>query len=286
MKRSPRVAPRRPRRPGPTCRRPAGRLRLPPVDTPLSILYRDEALLIVNKPAGLVVHRGWASDRTTLLDLARDAVGSWVYPAHRLDRQTSGALVFGLSPEIARALEPAFAHGRVDKRYWALVRGMTPDACSIDHPLAKEKGKPKLPSQTDVRRLACFEVENDETGITRRYSWVEAHPHTGRPHQIRRHLKHISHPIVGDVRYGKAEHNRLFRRRFGLERMVLHAARVAFDHPVHGRPLAVDAALAPELLHLLETLRAATPAVPAVADAADDARQHGRPDPSPAGGPE
>ena len=254
----------------------------------LSILYRDDALLIVNKPAGIVVHRGWANDRVTLLDLARDLVGSWVYPAHRLDRQTSGALIFGLSPEVARRLERELAQARVHKRYLALVRGMSPDTCFIDHPLAKEKGKEKLPSQTEVRRLAHFEVANDETGITRRYSWVEARPLTGRPHQIRRHLKHISHPIIGDVRYGKAEHNQLFRRRFGLERMVLHAAHVAFEHPMDGRALALDAPLPPELAGLLARLGASSPeraddgaAEPAGTLATDEhARQHGRPEPS------
>jgi tRNA pseudouridine65 synthase len=226
---------------------------------PLSILYRDEALLIVNKPAGIVVHRGWANDRVTMLDLARDMVGSWVYPAHRLDRQTSGALIFGLSAEVARHLERGLAQARVHKRYLALVRGMTPDACFIDHPLAKEKGKEKLPSQTEVRRLTHFEVTNDETGLSRRYSWVEARPLTGRPHQIRRHLKHISHPIVGDVRYGKAEHNQLFRRRFGLDRMVLHAAHVAFEHPLDGRALELTAPLPAELAGLLATLGASPP---------------------------
>jgi tRNA pseudouridine65 synthase len=241
----------------------AARLLLPAVDEPRAtqpaILYRDDALLIVNKPAGIVVHRGWANDRVTMLDVARDLVGSWVYPAHRLDRQTSGALIFGLSPEVARHLERELAQARVHKRYLALVRGMTPETCFIDHPLAKEKGKEKLPSQTEVRRLDFFEVANEQTGITRRYSWVEARPLTGRPHQIRRHLKHISHPIVGDVRYGKAEHNQLFRRRFGLERMVLHAAHVALSHPVDGRPLALDAPLPPELAGLLAKLGAAAP---------------------------
>jgi tRNA pseudouridine65 synthase len=256
----------------------------------LSILYRDDALLIVNKPAGLVVHRGWATDRVTALDVARDALGSWVYPAHRLDRQTSGALVFGLSPEIARRLEQAFAHGQVEKRYLALVRGMAPQELRIDHPLAKEKGKAKLSSLTAMRRLADFEVENDETGVTRRYSWLEARPLTGRPHQIRRHLKHISHPIVGDVRYGKAEHNRLFRRRFGLERMVLHAVHVAFPHPVDGRPLAIDAPLPAELVGLLDALRAAAPGSAATTGgpaealaAAEQGRQRGRPEPLPGG---
>lgn len=222
----------------------------------LPILYRDDDLLIVNKPAGLVVHRGWATDRVTALDLARQLAGQWVYPAHRLDRGTSGVLVFGLSPEVAHVMERAFGSDLVAKRYVALVRGMAPDAVRVDHPIAKDKGKPKLPSSTQVSRLAHYVVHNDETGLSRRYSWVEARPFTGRPHQIRRHLKHITHPIVGDVRYGKAEHNRLFRRRFGIERLVLHAAELALPHPSDGRPLTVNAPLPDELARLLDALRA------------------------------
>jgi tRNA pseudouridine65 synthase len=221
----------------------------------LTVLYRDEALLVVNKPAGLVVHRGWATDRITALDLARSLAGQWVYPAHRLDRGTSGVLVFGLSPSVAQQLERAFAEGRVEKRYLALVRGMAPDEASVDHPIAKDKGKPGLPSLTRVARLEHFEVENDETGVTRRYSWVEARPCTGRPHQVRRHLKHITHPIIGDVRYGKAEHNRLFRRRFGIERLVLHAEQLTLPHPSEPRRLRVNACLPDELVGLLAALR-------------------------------
>ena len=220
----------------------------------LPVLYRDDALLIVDKPAGLIVHRGWANDRVTALDLARQLAGHWVYPAHRLDRGTSGVLVFGTSPAAAHAIERAFAQDLVQKRYLALVRGMAPEAITIDHPIAKEEGKPKLPSTTHVARLSHCEVENDQTGETRRYSWVEARPVTGRPHQIRRHLKHIAHPIVGDVRYGKAEHNRLFRRRFGLERLVLHAAELTLPHPTEPRRVSVSAPLPVELIELLRAL--------------------------------
>jgi tRNA pseudouridine65 synthase len=231
----------------------------------LPVLYRDDALLIVDKPAGLVVHRGWANDRVTALDLARELAGRWVYPAHRLDRGTSGALVFSLSPDTARAVERAFAEDGVAKRYLALVRGMAPDAVSVDHPIAKEEGKPKLPSLTHVARLAHCEVDNDETGMTRRYSWVEARPVTGRPHQVRRHLKHITHPIVGDVRYGKAEHNRLFRRRFGLERLVLHAEALSLPHPTEARRVSVNAPLPRELVELLGALRLGAEPQPLVA---------------------
>jgi tRNA pseudouridine65 synthase len=227
-----------------------------PAPPELPILYRDDALLIVNKPAGLVVHRGWATDRITALDLARRLAGRHVHPMHRLDRSTSGVLVFALDPDAARGVERAFSGDRVDKHYLALVRGMAPDRVFINHPLAKEKGKPKLEASTEVARLEVFEVENDETGITRRYSWLEARPLSGRPHQIRRHLKHIDHPIIGDVRYGKADHNRLFRRRFGLTRMVLHAERLCLPHPTSGQLLTVHAPLPEELVALLEALRA------------------------------
>lgn len=227
---------------------------MPSAAVELPVLYRDDALLIVDKPAGLVVHRGWANDRVTALDLAREIAGRWVYPAHRLDRGTSGVLVFGLSPSVAHAIERAFAEDRVAKRYLALVRGMAPDAISVDHPIAKDEGKPKLPSLTHVARLGYCELENDETGVTRRYSWVEARPVTGRPHQVRRHLKHITHPIVGDVRYGKADHNRLFRRRFGLERLVLHAEALSLPHPTEARQLRVTAPLPRELADLLSAL--------------------------------
>lgn len=234
----------------------------------LPVLYRDAALLIVDKPSGLAVHRGWATDRVTALSIARQIAGQWVYPAHRLDRGTSGALVFALSPEIARSLQESFESELVEKHYLALVRGRLPDEIRIEHALAKEKGKPKLPATTRVRCLARYQFLDDLTGRARAYSWMEAQPLTGRPHQIRRHLKHISHPIIGDVRYGKAEHNRLFRRRFALERLALHAQRIEFPHPVDGARLSVTAPLPRELQESLAALATvAAEAPPPVASA-------------------
>lgn len=215
--------------------------------TALSLLYRDEALVVVDKPAGLIVHRGWAQDEVTVLSLLRDLLGHWVYPAHRLDRGTSGALIFANTAEVAGQLGEAFAADRVHKRYLALVRGRAPDQALIDHPLAKEPGKPKMPSQTRMARLFNAAVRNELTDVERQYSWVEAFPLTGRAHQVRRHLKHLSHPIIGDVRYGKSEHNHLFQRRFGLTRMALHAERVSFAHPISGELLEVCAPLPDDL---------------------------------------
>jgi tRNA pseudouridine65 synthase len=223
----------------------------------LDVLYRDAALLIVNKPSGMVVHRGWATDRITALSRARQIAGQWVYPVHRLDRSTSGVLVFALTAEIAGRVQESFAAELVQKRYLALVRGVAPARALIDHAIAKEKDKPKLPARTRMACLASYLIWDDLACATRSYSWVEAQPLTGRPHQIRRHLKHLNHPIIGDVRYGKAEHNRLFRSRFALQRMALHAETFSLPHPVDGTPLHVTAPIPSDLLQVLTALGAA-----------------------------
>lgn len=193
----------------------------------LSILYRDDHLVVVDKPSGLLVHRGWARDPVVAMTLVRDQLGCWVYPVHRLDRGTSGALIFALDSAIARRLQEQLSAGTVEKRYLALVRGITPESGEIDHPVPTSPKGPRAPALTSFTRLATFE----------RYSLVEARPRSGRLHQIRRHFKHLSHPLIGDVRYGKGEHNRLFRERFGLHRLALHAVEIAFIHPVHGCPV-------------------------------------------------
>lgn len=204
----------------------------------IEFLYRDEDVVAVNKPSGLAVHRGWADDDAFAMTLVRDALGQWVYPVHRLDRGASGVLVFGLSPESARVLCERFERREVQKHYLALVRGAPPAELTIDHPLKPDNSDQAQPAVTDVRLLA-------QLG---RYAWVEARPHTGRLHQIRRHLKHISCPIIGDVKYGKGEHNRLFRERYALHRLALHASRLQLG------PLDIRAPLPAELAGALRQL--------------------------------
>ncbi len=203
----------------------------------LEHLFQDEHLLAVAKPSGMIVHRGWARDRVVAMGLARDLVGQRVHPLHRLDRGTSGVLLFALDPATTRKVQRAFQAGEVEKRYLALVRGITPDEGRIDNPVPKAPRGERVPAVTDFRRLGTFE----------RYSLVEAWPRTGRLHQVRRHLKHLSHPLIGDVRYGKGEHNRLFRQRFGLHRLALHAASLHLKHPVTGAPLILRADLPSDL---------------------------------------
>jgi tRNA pseudouridine65 synthase len=210
---------------------------LPRSLTNLSILHHDEVLLAVNKPSGMAVHRGWSREREPALQRARDLAGRRVHLVHRLDRGTSGALLFAFDPEITRRMQERFETGEVTKRYIALVRGMVPESGVIDHPVPRAPEGPRVPAVTEYRRLATFE----------RYSLVEALPRTGRLHQIRRHFKHISHPVIGDVRYGKGEHNRLFRERFGLHRLALHALELAFDHPKTGERLRIVAPVPEDL---------------------------------------
>jgi tRNA pseudouridine65 synthase len=216
----------------------------------LSVLYQDDDLLVVDKPSGLVVHRGWARDGEVVMTLARALACRHVYPVHRLDRGTSGVLVLALTAAAAGALGEAFESGRVRKRYLALVRGIAPEAGVVDHPIPRAPGGPRVPAITRYRRLATFE----------RYSWLEASPETGRLHQVRRHLKHISHPVIGDVRYGKGEHNRLFRTRFGLYRLALHAAEISFEHPVSGAPSSFAAPLPADLAGPLAAMGLTPPA--------------------------
>lgn len=201
------------------------------------ILYRDEHLLAVAKPSGMLVHNGWAREPRVALSEARRLAGCYVYPVHRLDRGTSGVLWFALSAEVARLMQAALASPAAEKHYLALVRGITPEKGTVEHALAKRKGGEKREAVTHYQRLASFE----------RYSLVLARPLSGRLHQIRRHMKHISHPVIGDVRYGKREHNHSIRDRFGLARLALHALSFRLLHPIGGQQLFVRAALPPDL---------------------------------------
>jgi tRNA pseudouridine65 synthase len=204
-----------------------------PAEAPLRILYQDESCAVVDKPSGMIVHRGWANDDRDLLRVTRDALGRYVYPLHRLDRGASGAVLFALNEEAARTLNRAFAERSMDKRYLALTRGHPPEHALIDHPIPRAPGEERVPAQTECFRIGTFE----------RYALVVALPKTGRLHQIRRHLKHVSCPLIGDVRYGKGEHNRLFRDRYALDRLALHAAALRFVHPSTGQRITVRAPL-------------------------------------------
>ena len=213
---------------------------------PLSLLHQDDHLVAVHKPAGLLVHRSALArgEREFLLQRLRDQLGCRVYPVHRLDRPTSGAIVFALDPETAASLQAAFTARRVEKRYLAVVRGLGPQHERLDYPLRAEEGRrpkaemPAMTAMTEVRRLDSVElpVQVDRYPQSR-YSLMEARPQTGRRHQIRRHLSRRGYPIIGDAKHGKGNHNRFFAEHLECPRLLLAAVGLAFDHPVSGRRL-------------------------------------------------
>jgi tRNA pseudouridine65 synthase len=218
--------------------------------TDVRVVWRDDRLAIVDKPAGVAVHRGWAAggdDDEPLLQRVRDLLGQHVWIVNRIDRGASGAVLFALDAEAAGAASALFATGAIRKRYLAITRGHPPEHVVLDHPIPREPGGERVPAVTEIWRRDTFG----------RYALVEAQPRTGRLHQIRRHLKHLSCPLIGDVRYGKGEHNRLFRVDHGLHRLALHAAGLAFDHPLGGPPVDVEVPLAADLVAAVASARAA-----------------------------
>lgn len=222
----------------------------------LTILHRDEHLVAIAKPAGLLVHRSAldAHEQHFALQLLRDQLGRQVWPVHRLDKGTSGVLLFALHAEAASRLGQAFETGTIAKRYLALVRGWPaePDGL-IEHALARDPerasaGQTLLPARTAWRCLARTEwpLQTDPRYATSRFALLEARPETGRRHQIRRHLKHIAHPIIGDATYGKGPLNRAVAAHLGLTRLWLHALDIRLSHPASGEPLLIACPPDPE----------------------------------------
>lgn len=223
---------------------------------PLEILYQDEYLVAINKPSGLLVHKSPIDKHETRFALQeiRDQIGQYVYPVHRLDKPTSGVLLFALTKEVAKIMSDTFRANAVKKEYLAIVRGYTKEEEGIDYSLkqmldTKEEKrlgitKEKQESRTEYVRLATVELPYAVSRYpVARYSLVKLKPHTGRKHQLRRHMKHIFHPIVGDTKHGRGEHNRLFREKFLSHRLLLHSDRLKFIHPVTHEEVVIDAPL-------------------------------------------
>lgn len=219
---------------------------IPVSEEVLHILHRDDHLVAVDKPAGWLVHRSPIDRMETrfCVQLLRDQLGQPVYPCHRLDKPTSGVLLFALDTETLKAVNAAFAAHEVRKTYHAIVRGWMDDSGTIDHPLKAivegghaRGGGPAVTQYRTRQHFQCpFPVGPHPTA---RYSLVELHPLTGRMHQLRRHLKHLHHPIIGDTRYGDGTHNRLFREHYSCHRLLLHATRLELKHPVTGERLEI-----------------------------------------------
>jgi tRNA pseudouridine65 synthase len=230
----------------------------------VDILYQDDHFVAINKPAGLLVHRSDIDRRETrfALQMVRDALGQRVYPLHRLDKPTSGVLLFALHEAMARQAMPLFAENLVKKTYLAVVRGFTQEAGVIDYPLREEldkmtdararQDKPAQEAVTEFRSLATVELPFPVGRYaSARYSLLDVAPQTGRKHQIRRHMKHIFHPILGDTTHGDGKHNQFLRDQFQVRRLLLHAREMSFVHPVSGETVVVHAGLDEDFSRLI-----------------------------------
>lgn len=221
-------------------------------DHPMPILFADEAVVAVHKPAGWVAHRTQlCPDAPAVLSALQQRLGCSLATVHRLDRPTCGVLLLARSTEAASRLGAAFRDGLVRKDYLAVVRGWTEEAGCIDHPLPRDLDGPRREAVTTYRRVATCELPIPVAPYPNsRYSLLVLQPATGRRHQIRLHCKHIAHPIVGDVQYGRSEHNRMFRSSLAMPRLLLQALRVRLPHPLSGEPLTITTELDPQFLPL------------------------------------
>ena len=215
------------------------------------ILYQDDDVIAVSKPAGVFVHRtSFSSEKKVLLQTVRDLIDTKLWPIHRLDRATSGVILFAKTPLAAKQLSQDFSLRRVEKHYLAIVRGYTDAKGTIDYPLKDQKEQPKE-AITEYQSLGKIELPIPVGRYaTARYSLIRAEPLTGRRHQIRKHMSHVFHPIIGDTTYGEGRHNRLFRNEFGISRLLLIAHKISFRHPRTNNRVTVQSPLDPALYQL------------------------------------
>ncbi len=233
----------------------------------LEIIYQDDYIVAINKPSGLLVHRSLIDKRETrfAIQILRDQIGQYVYPVHRLDKPTSGVLLFALNKEVARALsEQILAHG-FSKEYLAVVRGHIEEEGLIDYPLKEvldkmtdAKARQDKPAQDAVTAFEKIDQVELPFAIgryaTTRYSLVRLKPRTGRKHQLRRHMKHLLHPILGDTKYGRNEHNCFIREEYDAHRLLLHANSLTFIHPVLEKEIVLRAGLDETFTRVLEKM--------------------------------
>lgn len=209
----------------------------------LEILFQDNHIVAINKPPGLAVHRSSLVSNTKefALQKLRNQIGAKVYPCHRLDRKTSGVLLFALDQDTLTSMNSKFKNGQILKKYLVIVRGFTPDEETINYPLTDHSGG-KKEAITSYKTLGRAEMDIPFGKFkTSRYSLVEVYPKTGRMHQIRKHFAHIFHPIIGDRPHGCNKQNKLFLEKWDMREMLLHAQVLAFQHPETGLQIIIEA---------------------------------------------
>lgn len=232
---------------------------------PLTVLYQDDSLVAIDKPSGWLVHRSNIDrhESRILVQALRDQIGRHVHPVHRLDKGTSGVMLFALDAASARCLAEQFERHEIHKTYWAVVRGWPPECGRIDHPLRDNSDDyADMPSTSEARsaitefqRLATVELPHAvDRYPTSRYALVSLQPLTGRRHQLRRHMKHIAHPIIGDATHGKGRHNRFFAAQFGCDRLLLACTETRFRHPKNAAEMIVRTPVGDQFAQVMDGL--------------------------------
>ena len=235
----------------------------------IEIIYQDDQFLAVNKPEGLLVHKTNIDKYETryLLQELRDQIGKYLYPVHRLDKPTSGLILFALNPETAAFLQKQIEDNTAKKDYLLVCRGYCPENGTIDHPLKpidefkskRKKPKEQKPAKsatTTFKRLNIIELPvSIDKYPSSRYSFVKARILTGRKHQIRRHFKHISHPIIGCPKYGKSTHNKYFSEQLETPRLLLHSYQMTIKNPLTDEEIQLPAPLNGSFKAILEEFK-------------------------------
>ncbi|MDG1427626.1 MAG: pseudouridine synthase [Crocinitomicaceae bacterium] len=229
----------------------------------LLILYEDPHLVAIHKPNGLLVHRTkLAADATEFaLQLLRDQLGIKVYPTHRLDRKTSGILLFAKDEDSNREMQKLFMEQKVEKEYLAIVRGWIDDKLTLDYPLYNEAGK-KQDAITTILPIEQVEIDLPFGKFsTSRYTCTKVKPETGRIHQIRKHFAHLRHPIVGDRPHGCNKQNKLFKEHFFMTKLMLHASSLSFVHPISLEQVVINSQYCDEFERMIDELGFTTPLI-------------------------
>lgn len=222
----------------------------------LEVLFEDDFLIAVHKPNGLLVHRSKIADDAEefALQILRDQIGQKVFPTHRLDRKTSGVLLFAKDEETNRLMQMQFMEQEISKTYKAIVRGWIDNEGTIDYALTNDSGKTQE-AITHYKTLQRSEIELPNGKFsTARFSLLELKPETGRMHQLRKHLAHIYHPIIGDRPHGCNKQNKLFLEHFSMIEMMLHAEKLSFRHPISRDVMFIHSEIQGEFKRMLSQL--------------------------------
>lgn len=223
----------------------------------LEVLFEDDYFVAINKPHGLAVHKSKLIRNTNEFAVTqiREQTGRKLDPVHRLDRKTSGVLLFSDNLEAIQNIQLDFVNHRIQKTYYAIVRGFAPEQITIDHPIKSDDGNEKE-AITELERISTTELDIPYGNhSSSRYSFVKLMPKTGRMHQLRKHMQHLRHPIIGDRPHGCNKQNKLFKERWDMTTMLLHAKSLEFTHPLTKKSIEISADFHIEYKRMLNELK-------------------------------